>query len=360
MEEKSFNFQESVNEAITDALKTRGIANVLIAGKTGVGKSTLINSVFQGRMAETGQGKPVTQQTRRITKTGVPVAIYDTKGLEIKDYKPILAELISFVKRQNESTDAQQHIHVAWLCIAEGSRRVEEAELSLVKELAQHVPVIGVVTTAVADNGFAKTVQDLLPEACNVVRVNSLPQALDGGVTIPVHGLENLVDLTMEVIPEGQKNAFAAAQRIALTQKTSPAHKVVTAAAAAAGGIAAAPIPFSDAIGIVPIQISMLAGISACFGLEVTTGFIGTLVSGTFASVAGTMAGRAAVGALLKFIPGLGSIAGGLLSASVATSLTVAFGEAYVATLQALLKDDPEKHLSGSEVAEAFKRKIGG
>ena len=51
-------------------------------------------------MAETGQGKPVTQQTRRITKIGVPVAIYDTKGLEIKDYKPILGELIAFVKRQ--------------------------------------------------------------------------------------------------------------------------------------------------------------------------------------------------------------------------------------------------------------------
>lgn len=37
------------------------MCNVLIAGGTGVGKSTLINSVFHGRMAATGQGKPVTK-----------------------------------------------------------------------------------------------------------------------------------------------------------------------------------------------------------------------------------------------------------------------------------------------------------
>jgi predicted GTPase len=142
MSEPTINVQETVNEAIEKALKSRGIANVLIAGKTGVGKSTLVNAVFQGRMAETGQGRPVTQHTRRISKEGVPVSIYDTKGLEIKDYKPILEELLAFIKVQNSQQDPQAHIHVAWLCIAEGSRRVEDAELNLVKQLAIHIPVI--------------------------------------------------------------------------------------------------------------------------------------------------------------------------------------------------------------------------
>ena len=358
MGDQPFNFHASVNEAIENALKSRGVANILIAGKTGVGKSTLINSVFQGRMAETGQGRPVTQETRLIEKAGVPVRIYDTKGLEIKDYKPILASLMDLVKTQNKSTNAQEHIHAAWLCIAEGSRRVEEAEISLMKELSALIPVIVVITTAVSDNGFKKTVEDLLPEARNVVRVNSLPHALDEGVEIPARGLDTLVELTMEVIPEAQKNAFAAAQRIVMTQKISRAHKVVAASAAAAATAAAAPIPFSDAIAIVPIQVGMLAGVSACFGLELTTTFLGTIVSGTFTSVAATMAGRAIVGALLKFIPGGGSLVGGAISATVATSVTVAFGEAYIATLVALLKGDPDKHLSAQEIAEAFKKKI--
>jgi predicted GTPase len=37
-----------VNEKIEEHLKQRGVVNIIIAGKTGVGKSTLINSLFQG------------------------------------------------------------------------------------------------------------------------------------------------------------------------------------------------------------------------------------------------------------------------------------------------------------------------
>ena len=131
------------------------------------------------------------------------------------------------------------------------------------KELSQHVPVIGVITTAVADGGFAKTVEDLLPEARNVVRVNSLPQVMDGGLTIAPHGLNNLVEITMEVIPEGQKNAFAAAQRIVLSAKVSRARMVVAAAATTAAGSRPCR-SVSDALAIVPIQITMLASVSAC------------------------------------------------------------------------------------------------
>ncbi len=62
---------QEIKNAMDEALKRRGMANILIAGKTGVGKSTLINSIFQGNLAETGQGKPVTQYTREITKKDV-------------------------------------------------------------------------------------------------------------------------------------------------------------------------------------------------------------------------------------------------------------------------------------------------
>ena len=41
-----------VTKALEDAMRDRGRLNVLIAGRTGVGKSTLVNAVFQGRLAE--------------------------------------------------------------------------------------------------------------------------------------------------------------------------------------------------------------------------------------------------------------------------------------------------------------------
>jgi uncharacterized protein (DUF697 family) len=40
-------------------------------------------------------------------------------------------------------------------------------------------------------------------------------------------------------------------------------------------------------------------------------------------------------------IPGVGSVVGGVISAGVASTLTIAFGEAYIATLYGLTKDDP-------------------
>ena len=76
---------EIVKKALEEAERDFGKINVLIAGRTGVGKSTLINSVFRGSLATTGQGEPVTQTTRLLSKQGVPLAIWDTRGLEMAD-----------------------------------------------------------------------------------------------------------------------------------------------------------------------------------------------------------------------------------------------------------------------------------
>jgi len=70
-------------EAFKDAENDVGQCNVLVIGKTGVGKSTLINSVFRQRLAETGVGRPVTHGIRQYTKPNCPIAVYDTPGLEL-------------------------------------------------------------------------------------------------------------------------------------------------------------------------------------------------------------------------------------------------------------------------------------
>ena len=74
--------QEAIN-AIAEKIKNLNTLNIIVAGKTGVGKSTLINSVFKEKLAETGMGKPITTHMRRIAKKGVPLAIYDTRGFEL-------------------------------------------------------------------------------------------------------------------------------------------------------------------------------------------------------------------------------------------------------------------------------------
>lgn len=355
----TINVGALVQSAIEKALSDRGYVNVLVVGKTGTGKSTLVNTVFNERIAETGQGRPITQHMRRYTKEGSPVSIYDTKGLEVADYRLILDDLKAKVREINRSDKPEDHIHVAWLCIAEGARRVEEAELDLAKILDElSIPVVVAITTAVSDQGFSNEVRNAFHSASNIVRVNSEPYVMDEDIVAPVKGVDVLVDATIEVVPKAQKNAFAAAQRIKVDHKVKRSHIAVASAAALAMGAGATPIPFSDAAAIVPIQVGMIASVSAIFGLNVTTGFLTTLVTSSLGATGGTLAGRALVGGLLKLIPGAGSVIGGGISATVAGTLTTLLGEAYIAVLKKLVTEHPDRELTADEIAQALSERL--
>ena len=74
--------RDAIN-GIAEQINNLSILNIMVAGKTGVGKSTLINAVFKEHLADMGMGKPVTTYMRKITKKDVPLAIYDTRGFEL-------------------------------------------------------------------------------------------------------------------------------------------------------------------------------------------------------------------------------------------------------------------------------------
>ena len=352
------DFAAIAQKAMEEAMRERGQVNILIAGRTGVGKSTLINSVFQGKLADTGQGRPVTTSTREITKDGIPLSIWDTRGLELAAYRETIAELESLIISRSRESDAKRHIHVAWLCIHEDGRRVEKAEIELHKRLARHMPVIGVITKARADQGFKAEVQELLPETRNVVRVRALSEELDEGHILAPMGLEDLIELTSEVIPEGLQRALAAAQKVSLRKKKNVAHGIVASSATTAATAGASPIPFSDAAILIPIQIGMLAGISSSFGLKLSTAFLSTLIAAAAGGTGATVAGRAIVSNLLKFLPGAGTIAGGAISATTAAALTATLGEIYIATLVSLFSRADGETLSPEDVAREFKKRL--
>jgi len=352
------NPAEMFAKLVEEALRKRGRVNVLIAGKTGVGKSTLINSIFQGNIAKTGQGKPVTTETREYTKEGVPVSIFDTRGLELKHHQKIVTDLEKFVSDRAEDEDGNKHIHVAWICISEDGRRVEAGEMELVERIAKHMPVIVVVTKARVDQGFRAEVQRLLPQSRNVVRVLAVKEVADDGHVTEPKGLKDLVEITMEVLPDAHRNAFAAAQKVNIRKKRERAHLIVAASATSAASVGAVPIPFSDAYALVPIQIGMLAGISAVFGLPMSKGFLATLVSSALGGVGGTLLGRQIVSGLLLLLPGAGPVLKGVISGGTAFALTTTMGEAYIAALAAIFETDPDGEVTAERVGEAFKEQL--
>ncbi len=354
------HLQAMIDESLREALQGLGTCNVLIAGRTGVGKSTLINSVFHGRMATTGHGEPVTRTARLIRKEGVPLGIWDTRGLEMADFQETLDELNQLVEEQVRDPDAERHIHVAWLCVHEDGRRVQAAERDLCRALSERMPVLGIITKARSDEGFRAEVQRLLPEVGNVVRVRAIAETLDDGHTLEPMGLDDLIEATLGLLPEGIRQAFVAAQRVSLRQKRERAHRCVWSSAAAAATAGATPIPFADAAVLVPIQVRMLAQISKIFGLHVTKSFVTRLVG--LLGPATTATGRAIVAGLLKLVPGAGTVLGGAISAATAAAITATLGEAYIAALDRVFAkskvDTPEPAAIEAEFKKRIKRGI--
>jgi uncharacterized protein (DUF697 family) len=125
-------------------------------------------------------------------------------------------------------------------------------------------------------------------------------------------------------------------------------------------GVGLNPLPFADAALLVPLQVGMLAGISSVFGLPLTEAFLTTLVSSAVTGLGATFTGQSLVSGMLKLLPGAGTLVGGLISASVAASLTTLFGEAYVAVLARLMQQRAGGFPTADEVAQAFKEELVG
>ncbi|WP_224244960.1 YcjF family protein [Hyalangium gracile] len=355
-----FNFADEVRRQLEEALQKRGRVNIVVAGRSGVGKSTLVNAVFQGDLAETGQGRPVTQSAREYSKEGLPLTILDTRGLEMEQYAETTRQLENEVRARSMDPDAKRHLHVAWVCISEDSRRVEQGESAVAEMLSRYMPVVVVITKARSDRGFREEVLRLIPTARNAMRVRALREEDDEGHVLEPRGLKELVDVTMELVPEAQRNAFAAAQKVSVEQKKSRAHLAVGSAATLAAAVGASPIPFSDAALIVPVQIGMLASISAIFGLPLSQAFLTTLISSAGGGLAATLAGQTIVSGLLKLLPGVGTIAGAAISGTTAATITTIFGEGYIAVLSRLFMRNPGVLPSEEEIASAFREELNG
>jgi uncharacterized protein (DUF697 family) len=292
--------------------------------------------------------------TREITKEDVPLSIFDTRGLERAKYKETLRALEKLVQERQKRQKSSEQIHIAWICILEAARRVEDSDIELTARLSKYIPVVVVITQSAADDGFRQKVQELLPQAKNVVRVHAKETVYDDGHRIKAFGLEELIELTMELVPVAVKDAVAASERVNLAVKRQRAYAAVVTAATAAAGVGAVPIPFSDAIALIPIQVGMLIAISVVWGLPVTQSFLMTLVTSTFTSTGGTFVGRTMARQLLKLVPGVGSV----INAGVASAMTTAFGGAYITALWNLSKKYPDRNPTAEEVANEFTRQL--
>ena len=329
---------DSLLQETARRIRSMGSVNILVAGQTGVGKSTLINAVFGEQFAKTAAGRPVTQTAEWFSSESVPLRILDTRGLEAKDYEETLQMMRSEIEHLRTQKDERDQLHLGWVCISSPSSRVQDCEIDIVRTLNKYdIPAIVVLTKDDDDEEFAVIVGQIMAErraeVSGIVPVRALSKPKRGSA-----GLEDLVAATFKALPQAHRSAFAAAQKINRDLNRSAAEDYVTAAASAAAAAAVIPVPFSDIVTLAPIQASMLVGISNAFGLAFEKPQVMQLISTVLGCLAISQVGQWAVGTALKFIPGPGSILGAALNATVAGAMTKTLGNTYIRFLYSFIE----------------------
>lgn len=318
--------------------------NIMLIGKTGAGKSTLINSMFRERLATTGIGRPITQSIERITKEGVPITLYDTKGLELnaKVQKTVEKEITSEIKKSFKG-NPKDRIHLAYYCINAAGNRIEQDEIDLMESVGKLVPVIVVLTQSLGDNAvkLKDYIYSLGLNIKAVVNVLAVPLYV-GDIVIPEKGLTELLQVSFRYLPEDVHNSFTNAQHVDIQKKVDAATRWANGYVATTFGVGFAPIPFADASILVPMQITMLAHITAIFGISMDKQRITSIIAAIGGTGGATYLGRYIVSNVLKLIPGVGTVAGGLISGATASLLTTALARSYIQVLAIIAKREKE------------------
>ncbi len=335
MEISTNQIADEAIKAIRDKIKNLTRLNIAIVGKSGVGKSTLINSMFRDDLAKTGKGMPVTQEFREITKEDYPLSIFDTPGFELgkNQQDNVKKELLALIQKRNATRDINQYIHCIWYCVNTTSDRIEPEEEKWLREFTEEneinqVPVIVILTKSY----FADDAEEMKKyiEGLNLNIISVVPVLAKSKGNIEAFGLDTLLAVMEEALPRELRDSLNNVQIASLEAKKKAAQAAVAAAVTVAFAEGFSPIPFSDASLLVPTQVAMIASITAIFGVDISKSIITGFVSSTLGAGGATILGKTAVSNILKLIPGAGIVLGGTISGTTAGLLTTALGESYI------------------------------
>lgn len=343
LSDNKYNMIQEILEKTEAEIEKMQPVNILIAGKTGVGKSTLINNVFREKLADTGIGKPVTKHLRRISKEGIPIVLYDTRGLELDPnvQKKVRQEIFELVK---DKKGTREELHAVYYCIQANSSRIEDSEIELIKEISKILPVILVLTQSIGKPAeeFSSYLENQNLPVAAVQNIMAEPYEITDDYVIPAFGLKELIDKTLQLIPKDAHDAFMNAQQADIERKAKAARRWASRYVATTFGVGFAPIPFSDASILVPMQVTLLAHITAIFGISMDKSTIVSLIAAVGGTGTATMIGKTIVANAFKFIPGAGTVIGGIISGTTASIVTSALGLSYIEVLSIIATKEKE------------------
>ena len=160
------------------------------------------------------------------------------------------------------------------------------------------MPIIVVLTQA-CPKTKGKQMQTLVEkenlDIIKVIPVLAQDMDFDGEYVAKAYGLDQLVDIMSEALPEELQDTLQNVQKASLKSKKKRSRAVVAAASAVAFGEGFIPIPFSDAAVLIPTQITMIASITTNFGMNISKSVIMSFISSTIGTAGTTILGKSMV-----------------------------------------------------------------
>jgi GTP-binding protein EngB required for normal cell division len=134
--------------AYIDLRKNTTRPNVLVAGTTGAGKSSLINAIFGRQLAQEGAGEPITTHFTRYAPEDADVAIYDSRGLEHGNIDAFIATTRAFFDELRKGSSITDAVHVVWYVINGAGSRIQPFEEEICRTLFANLPIIFLINKA--------------------------------------------------------------------------------------------------------------------------------------------------------------------------------------------------------------------
>ena len=316
--------------------------NVLVIGNSGVGKSTLINSVLGKEAAKTDWGTHGTTTKLEIYESEgdqVPFRVIDTIGFEPNYLKERRA--VGAVRKWSRDCARKGgengRIDVIWFCV-DGTRSKLFAEdirrMTRAVSMWKTVPVIAVITKSYSVPDREKNIEmirkafegqkkirnnlrEIIPVVAQIYTINDTAYA-------PPDGIPQLIDATNALMPEGSRAAAHDLAQFILNRKRVLAQSIVGAATAGAVVVGAVPLPVPDGVILTPTEVMEVNSLAKVYGIEGKAGskhFLNSIIeAGTVGMVAKSIIN------MLKAIPGV-NIAASVLNAIIAGVIVAVIGE---------------------------------
>ncbi len=333
-----FDYEKAYRE-MEESLKK---PNIFLCGRTGAGKSSLVNDFFhlpKDMGAVVGEVRPQNHGIREYAPGEAAVVLVDTEGYEIGKDADFKKDILSEIDRRFEEAplDTTRHIHCAWYCVNAGSARFLDMDKEIIEEIEKRkVPVMIVLTQVdsidVEGLGDMRArIGRLCPgQACFTYSTQANALGWDTATKTMYVQKAEMIEWAQKHLPDYLQNNFMRAVKgeIGLHRKFCMRSIVLPhalMAGATVAGTSFVEVPFTDSLPLMGLQIKMVMGILNEYGID-------TNVSGIIKDMTGSSlvsyVGKTLATQIIGIIPFAGQVAKSIVNVSVAASVTAVLGGA--------------------------------